>query len=63
MEASGSSGNSRSVPPKQLMTEIMGMVIAIITLTLPILTIAYFSPNPNTNTIPRTTYSLPNIKK
>lgn len=62
MEASGPSGN-RSVPPKQLMAEILGTAIAILTLTLPLLTIAYFSPNQNTNTIPITTYSLPSIKK
>ncbi len=62
MEASGPSGNS-SVPRKQRMTEIIGTAIALITLTIPLVTIAYFSLEQDIDTIPSTTYSLPNMRK
>ena len=62
MGASGPSGN-RSVPPKQRMVEIMGTAIAVLTLTIPLVAIAYFSTNQNIDTIPPTTYSLPNMRK
>jgi hypothetical protein len=62
MEASGPSGN-RSVPPKQRMAEIIGTAIAVLTLTIPLVTIAYFSSHQNIDTMPRTIYSLTNIRK
>ncbi len=62
MEASGPSGKS-SVPRKQRMAEIMGTAIAVLTLTIPLVTIAYFSPNQDIDTRPTTTYSLPVMRK
>jgi hypothetical protein len=60
MEASGPSGNT-SVHPQQTMTKILGTAIAVITLILPIATIAYFSTNNNIDPIQKTT-STTNLK-
>jgi hypothetical protein len=61
MEASGPSGK-RSVSPKQGIVEIIGTAIAVITLTVPIITIAHFSRIQNRETILPPTYSLPRIE-
>lgn len=62
MEASGPS-EKNSVPPKQGIAQIIGTAIAVITLTIPMITIAYFSANQNTDTILPETYSLPSLNK
>ena len=62
MEASGPSEKS-SVSPKQGIVEIIGTAIAVITLAVPIITIAYFSTSSNIDPILPQTYSLGSIKK
>lgn len=62
MEASGPT-EKNSVSPKQRAVEIIGTAIAILTLTVPIITIAYFSTSQKTDTILPKTYTLPSIKK
>lgn len=60
MEASGPSGNT-SVDPQPTITQILGTAIAVITLIIPIATIAYFSTNNNIDPIQETT-STTNLK-
>ncbi len=57
MELSGSSANS-SDPHPYRWAEVLGTVIALLTLTLPLLIIAYYSSSNNyVNVLPQTTYS------
>lgn len=57
MESSGSSANS-SEPPPHRWAEIIGAVMAFLTLTLPFLAIAYYSSG-SLDVLPGTPYSLP----
>ncbi|MBZ8178740.1 MAG: hypothetical protein SAL07_22750 [Oscillatoria sp. PMC 1051.18] len=58
MESSGPSGNASEQPQSRL-AGIVGTAIAILTLTIPMLVIAYYSSNRNIEMLPRTTYVLP----
>lgn len=57
MESSGSSANS-SEPHPHRWAEIIGAVMAFLTLTLPFLAIAYYSSD-SLDVLPTTPYSLP----
>jgi amino acid transporter len=61
MQASSSSDKSEI--PKQTMATILGTAIALITLTLPMVTVAYFSPQDNLNNTPNNNYPPPTLKK
>ncbi|MEC4991777.1 MAG: hypothetical protein SAJ37_23830 [Oscillatoria sp. PMC 1068.18] len=54
MESSGPSGNASEQPQSKL-AGIIGTAIAILTLTIPMLVIAYYSSNSSIETFPRTT--------
>jgi hypothetical protein len=62
MEASGPSGNTSNIP-KQSIATILGTAIAVVTLTLPLITITYFASESNFNNVPATNYSFPNLRK
>jgi hypothetical protein len=60
MEASSPSGNT-SEPPKQRWSELIGATIALVTLVVPLLTIAYY-PASN-NSLQQTNYNLQKIAR
>ena len=55
MESSSPSGKPPELPHPRW-SSIVGTAIAVLTLALPPLVIAYYSSNPNVNTLPSTTY-------
>jgi hypothetical protein len=60
MESSGPSGNS-SEPAYQRWAGILGTLIAVMTLTLPVLTISYYSSsNSNAESLPKENVSVAN---
>ena len=61
MESSGPSGNT-SDSPNLLWAEIIGTMIAVLTLTLPLLVIAYYSSNSSVDPFTRNPYSLPRAR-
>ncbi|HAG80319.1 MAG TPA: hypothetical protein DCL61_03900 [Cyanobacteria bacterium UBA12227] len=62
MNSSGSSANSADSNPYRW-AEITGTVIAFLTLTLPLFSIAYYSSTSSFEVLPNTTYSLPKSQK
>ncbi|OKH24513.1 hypothetical protein NIES593_07510 [Hydrococcus rivularis NIES-593] len=57
METSSPSGNA-SEPPSSGWASLIGTIIAILTLTLPIVVIAYYSSQNPIETLPQPSYSL-----
>jgi hypothetical protein len=59
MESSSQSGNN-SDSPYHRWSEILGTIIAVLTLTVPLLMIGYYSPvSINAEPLPKQIYSLP----
>ena len=58
MESTSPSGNA-SEPPDHRWAKIVGSAIALLTLTLPLLIVAYYSSNSSVDPLPRASYSLP----
>ena len=55
--------SSNSDSPHQRWAGILGMIVALVTLTLPLLTIGYYSsPSINAEPLPERIYPLPNRK-
>ncbi|MFW6359442.1 MAG: hypothetical protein ACOC0N_09575 [Chroococcales cyanobacterium] len=61
MDSSSPSGNT-SEPAKPRWSGFLGYLIALLTLTLPIWAIAYYSSDSTAELIPRTPYSIPRPK-
>ncbi len=62
MQSSGPSANS-SDPHSHKWAELIGTVIALLTLTLPLFIIAYYSSSSSADVLQQTTYSLPRSEK
>jgi len=62
MESSGPSANS-SDPNPHRWAEILGTLIALLTLTLPLYVIAHYSSGSSADILQQTSYSLPRSKK
>jgi putative Ca2+/H+ antiporter (TMEM165/GDT1 family) len=62
MESSNPSANSSDPHPHNRWAEFMGAVIALLTLTLPVFVIGYYSSN-RVDILQQTTYSLPRPDK
>ena len=58
MESTSPSGNA-SDPPDHRWAKIAGSAIALLTLTLPLLIVAYYSSNRSVDPLPQASYSLP----
>jgi len=62
MESSGPSAKY-SDPQPHRWAEILGTAIALLTLTLPLFVIAYYSSSSSVDVLQQTTYSLPRSQK